>query len=124
MYRDPDLLKLAQGERCLLRVHPNCLDDEGSTTVAAHSNELIHGKGRGLKANDCMSVWACYRCHTMFDQGDMTKRQRAKLFDEAWYRQVQEWHDIADNPCLKPWKVEAARKVLEHIGAPRNEPHR
>ena len=52
MYRDPDLLKLAQGQRCLLNVHPYCDDDEGSTTVACHSNELIHGKGKGIKADD------------------------------------------------------------------------
>ena len=118
MYRDPDLLKLAQGEPCLLQVHPRCQGDYGETTVAAHSNELIHGKGKGLKANDCMSVWACYPCHTMFDQeGWKSKREKAKLFDEAWYRQVQEWHKIAENPLLRPWKVEAATRVLKHIGA-------
>jgi len=47
------------------------------------------------------------------------KRKKAKLFDEAWYRQVQEWHKLADNPTIKPWRREAARRVLEHIGAKR-----
>ena len=118
MYRDPDLLKLAQGERCLLNCHPYCLDDEGSTTVAAHSNQLIHNKGKGLKADDAMSVWACMRCHSHIDSEPyLTKRQKAKIFDEAWYKQVGEWHKIAENPLLKPWKVEAATKVLKHIGA-------
>jgi hypothetical protein len=117
MYRDKDLLKLAQGEKCLFKIHPYCLGDEGSTTVAAHANEIIHGKGTGIKANDCMTVWACYRCHTMFDQGSLSKRKKAKIFDEAWYRQVQEWHRVADEFTMRPWKVEAARKVLVHIGA-------
>jgi hypothetical protein len=49
--------------------------------------------------------------------GEMTKRQKAKIFDGGWYRQVQEWHKIADNPLLKPWKVDAAERVLKHIGA-------
>ena len=116
MYRDPDLLKLAQGEQCLFRISPRCQGDYGETTVAAHSNEIIHGKGRGIKANDSMSAWACHACHTMLDQGnEFTKRQKAKIFDEAWYRQVQEWHKIADNPLLRPWKVEAAKRVIRHI---------
>lgn len=120
MYRDPDLLKLAQGAECLLKCHPYCMGDEGSTTVAAHSNQLIHGKGRGLKADDCMSVWACTRCHDWLDiGGEMTKRQKAKIFDEGWYRQVGEWHKIADNHTIKPWRKEAAERVLKHIGAPR-----
>ena len=120
MYRDPDLLKLAQGAECLLKVHPYCMGEEGSTTVACHSNLLIHGKGRGLKADDCMTVWGCVRCHDWLDGGgELSKRQKAKIFDEGWYRQVHEWHKIADNPLLKPWRKEAAERVLKHIGAPR-----
>jgi hypothetical protein len=120
MYRDADLLKLAQGQKCLLECHPYCLGDEGSTTVAAHSNQLIHGKGRGLKADDCMTVWACHRCHEYLDSGDfLSKKEKAKLFDNSWYRQVGEWWAIADTISTKPWKVEAALRVLQHIGAKR-----
>ena len=117
MYRDPNLLKLAQGEKCLLECHPYCYGDEGSTTVAAHSNQLIHGRGRGLKADDCMSVWACHRCHEWLDQGIESKQKKAKIFDNAWYKQVHEWHNIADNPTARPWQREAAKAVLAHIGA-------
>ena len=118
-YRDPNLLRLAQGEKCLLECHPYCDGDEGSTTVAAHSNQLIHGKGRGLKADDCMSVWACQKCHHWLDQGPMSKNEKKRLFDKAWFKQVEEWHKVADNPLLKPWKVESAKAVLAHIGAKR-----
>lgn len=117
MYRDPDLLRLAQGEKCLVECHPYCLGEEGSTTVAAHSNQLIHNKSKGMKADDCMSVWCCSRCHEWLDQGPETRRKKFKLWDEAWYRQVDEWWKIADNPALKPWKVEAAKRVLAYIGA-------
>ena len=39
------------------------------TVVSAHSNLLEHGKGKGIKADDSMVAWLCYRCHTEYDQG-------------------------------------------------------
>lgn len=116
MYRDDNLLKLAKGEKCLLQIADDCLGDEGSTTVAAHSNLMAHGKGKGLKAEDCYTVWACHRCHSLFDQGGSFSRKiKEDLFFEALLRQIEEWRKIATNPLLKPWKVEAARNVLEHL---------
>lgn len=120
MYRDPDLLKLAQGQRCLLNVHPYCDDDFGDTVVACHSNELIHGKGKGIKSSDAFSVWGCSHCHSMLDQGNqLSKQEKKKLFDKAWFKQVNEWTNIAETMTIKPWKVDAAVKVLQHIGAKR-----
>jgi hypothetical protein len=49
----------------------------------------------------------------------MSKNEKKKLFDKAWFKQVHEWFNIADNIALKPWKVEAALRVLNHIGAKR-----
>ena len=116
MYRDPDLLKLAKGEKCLLRISDDCMGDEGSTTVAAHSNFMMHGKAKGLKAEDCYSVWACYKCHSIFDQGGVFNREeKAYLFYEALLRQIEEWRKIATTPTLKPWKVEAARNALDYL---------
>lgn len=116
MYRDKDLLALAQGQECLLNISRRCLCDEGSTTVACHDNSLQSGKGMSLKADDSRSVWGCYHCHTMFDQGKMDYDEKQAVFEDAYIRQVHEWAKIAANPCLKPWKVEAARRVLEHLG--------
>lgn len=116
MYRNPNLLELAKDSPCLLNFSPKCLRDDGSTTVAAHSNQMIHGKGRAIKASDAMTVWACYLCHTELDQGNLTKQKKAKVFDEAWYRQVGAWHEIADNPTIKPWRREAAKEALKHLG--------
>lgn len=116
MYRDSDLLKLAKGEKCLLQIADDCLGDEGSTTVAAHSNFMMHGKAKGLKAEDCYSVWACYKCHSIFDQGGVfTREEKADLFYEALLRQIEEWRKIATTPTLKPWKVEAARNALDYL---------
>ena len=116
MYRDPDLLKLAKGEKCLLQISDNCMGDEGSTTVAAHSNFMTHGKAKGLKAEDCYSVWACHNCHSIFDQGGVfTREEKADLFSTALLRQVEEWRKIATTPTLKFWKVETARNALDYL---------
>lgn len=116
MYRDNELLRLAKGERCLLEVHPYCQGDLGETTVACHSNQIIHGKGKGIKADDSMTVWGCVRCHTWLDQGPMTKKEKEKLFDNAWKEQLVEWSKIAANPLLRPNRKEAAERVLKHLG--------
>ena len=118
MYRDKDLLKLAQGEECLLRISRRCLTTEGSTTVACHDNSLQSGKGMSLKADDSRSVWGCYWCHAMLDQGKMEYEEKQKVFSDAFERQIQEWIKVAQTPTIRPWKVEAARKVLDHLGVP------
>ena len=116
MYRDPNLLKLAKGEKCLLQIADDCMGDEGSTTVAAHSNLMEHGKGKSLKAEDCFTVWSCHKCHSLFDQGgSFSKEEKRDIFYASLLRQLEEWRRIATSPALKPWKVEAARNALEHL---------
>jgi len=52
--------------------------------VAAHSNQLRDGKGRGLKAHDYRIASLCYRCHMELDQGvKMDKAQRVGMWEEA-----------------------------------------
>ena len=63
MYRNEKLLASANGRRCAM-----CGAMDG-TTVAAHSNLLEHGKGRGIKAHDCFVAYLCHRCHTGYDSG-------------------------------------------------------
>lgn len=58
--RNPALLKLAQGKLCLLSI-PKVCNGNPETTVAAHSNQLIHDKGKGIKAHDWASVWTSWR---------------------------------------------------------------
>lgn len=57
---------------------------EDGTVVAAHSNQLAHGKGRGLKASDWRVASLCFKCHSDLDQGKhLTREQRAEMFDQA-----------------------------------------
>lgn len=61
------------------------------SVVAAHSNQLRDGKGRGLKASDAMIAALCYRCHIELDQGkDLSKNDRVALWEEA-HRKTMQW---------------------------------
>lgn len=56
-------------------------------TQAAHSNQLIHGKGRGIKASDEFTAALCLKCHYELDQGkNLTKEQRTEMWDLAHIR--------------------------------------
>lgn len=114
MYRSHALLSLAMGNRCLLRVPGVCCGDD-STVVACHSNLGRHGKGRGLKAHDCFTVWGCHTCHAWLDQGKSSAQEREDAFEVAHKRQVEEWAWIAANPCARPRYAEAARRALQAL---------
>ena len=120
-FRDKKLLELAEGEPCLLQVSENCLGGDGSTTVACHSNLLIHGKGRSIKADDHHSVWGCYHCHIWLDSSSVDYDTKNLAFQEAYKRQLHAWLDLADNMTIKPWRREAARRVLTHMGVPHGQ---
>lgn len=63
-YRNRALLNLAKDAPCM-----NCGAQNG-TTVAAHSNSLRHGKGRGIKAHDSYIAFLCFECHRLMDANE------------------------------------------------------
>lgn len=78
MYRNKKLLES-------IRVLPcqHCGIDNG-TIVAAHSNQLRDGKGRGLKAHDYRIAALCFSCHSELDQGQkLSKSERIEMWEEA-----------------------------------------
>ena len=92
-YRNQKLLEAVREAYCM-----RCGAQVG-TVVAAHSNLLRDGKGRGLKAHDYRIAALCYRCHMNLDQGkDLTKEQRVELWEEA-HRETIGW--LFDNGKLK-----------------------
>lgn len=111
MHRSRTLLDLAERQRCLLQVPGVCCGDE-ATVVACHSNKGAHGKGKGIKAHDCYSVWGCHTCHSWLDQGGASQEEREAAFEQAHTRQIEEWAWIATNPCAKPKNIQAARDAL------------
>lgn len=85
MYRNQKLLEVVREAPCM-----NCGAQDG-TVVAAHSNWLRDGKGKGIKAHDYRIAALCFRCHSELDQGkDMTKQERRDLW-EAAHRDTIGW---------------------------------
>lgn len=77
-YRDARLLRAVRDAPCMM-----CGIQDG-TVVAAHSNQLRDGKGKGIKAHDYRIAALCYRCHAEIDQGSkMTKEQRLQAWEDA-----------------------------------------
>jgi len=91
MYRNKKLLEL-------IRVIPcqHCGLQDG-TVVAAHSNQLRDGKGRGIKSHDFRVAALCYRCHSELDQGNkLTREERVEMWEQA-HRNTIGWlfeHDM------------------------------
>jgi len=78
IYRNKNLLELVRQCPC-----QQCGIEDG-TVVAAHSNQLRDGKGRGLKAHDYRIAALCFRCHSELDQGTkMSKAERVESWEEA-----------------------------------------
>ena len=84
MYRNQKLLEAVRESPCQL-----CGAQNG-TVVAAHSNQLRDGKGRGLKASDAMIAALCYTCHMEIDQGNkLSKQERVEIWEEAHRKTIQ-----------------------------------
>lgn len=78
MYRNEKLLRACRDLPC-----QHCGIDDG-TTVAAHSNQLRDGKGRGIKAHDYRVAALCFKCHVDIDQGIiLNKAERIEIWEEA-----------------------------------------
>lgn len=85
MYRNRKLLDLLRESPCQA-----CGKSDG-TVVAAHSNQLRDGKGRGLKAHDYRTASLCFTCHAELDQGkSMSRQERIEMWEEA-HRKTIGW---------------------------------
>jgi len=78
MYRNKKLLELARLLPC-----QHCGIEDG-TVVAAHSNQLRDGKGRGLKSSDFRIASLCFRCHAEADTSStLSKIARIEMWEQA-----------------------------------------
>lgn len=93
MYRNKALLEAVREAPCM-----HCGTQNG-TVVAAHSNQLRDGKGRGIKAPDYRIAAMCFTCHHELDQGNkLSKAERVNMWDEA-HRATIGW--LFENDILK-----------------------
>lgn len=68
-----------------------CGKHNDGTVVAAHSNRLTDGKGRGIKAADYRVAYLCHNCHSEIDQGaHMSRAERIEAWEEA-HRKTIGW---------------------------------
>ena len=78
IYRNTKLLEVVRALPC-----QHCGRADG-TVVAAHSNQLRDGKGRGIKAHDYRIAALCFLCHSTLDQGaQMSRAQREEMWERA-----------------------------------------
>jgi ribosomal protein S27AE len=92
-YRNRKLLEAVRDAPCM-----SCGSKNG-TVVAAHSNRLADGKGRGMKAHDYRIAALCFHCHTAYDQGgEMGRAQKAEFFEHA-HRKTIGW--LFENDILQ-----------------------
>ncbi|NVM91096.1 hypothetical protein FHT32_004760 [Variovorax sp. SG517] len=91
--RNPALLAMARGQRCLLLVPGVCQPDP-ATTVACHSNQSAHGKAGARKADDQWHVHGCAACHWWLDQGPAPAAEKVERFGAAHRWMVSIWQDI------------------------------
>lgn len=83
IYRNRQFLDAVAALPCQLRIDGICT---GGPSVACHSNQLIDGKGRGIKASDARVCAGCAACHSWLDQGQATREFKAERFGQAAWR--------------------------------------
>jgi hypothetical protein len=89
IYRNRKLLDAARKLSC-----QHCGIQDG-TIVAAHSNQLRDGKGRGLKALDYRIASLCFSCHSTLDQGTkLSKAERIEMWEEAHRKTIGEFFEM------------------------------
>lgn len=88
-FRSTILTASSEGKPCAF-----CLQNNG-TTVPAHVNSVAMGKGKGIKAPDCLHARACQACHDLYDGRvpGWSKAERAERFALAFMRTVNAWFD-------------------------------
>lgn len=91
-YRNKALLEAVRECPC-----QHCGAQDG-TVVAAHSNQLRDGKGKGIKAHDYRIAALCHICHHQIDQGfTWNKEQKREVWEEA-HRKTVGW--LFDNDLI------------------------
>lgn len=81
---DKHLADLCRGQPCYLLV-PGQACSGRDTVVPCHSNQLRHGKGKGIKALHQYTVPGCAACHAAIDQGThLSKEEKFALWDAAY----------------------------------------
>lgn len=74
-------------EACRALPCQHCGAEDG-TVIAAHANNAIYGKGRGIKASDEFVAALCFTCHANLDQGKMSKDEKSQMWHNAHMKTI------------------------------------
>lgn len=81
----------ARDQECTLRF--DCCNGRTDTTIWAHSNRAVDGKGMGIKARDEEGCYSCHACHSWLDGGYAGHMPR-EVVDAAFDRARAESQEI------------------------------
>jgi hypothetical protein len=85
-YRNRKYLDLAHRiTECQVKIPGVCQGYVPEGCEPAHSNQQRHGKGKGLKAEDCFYAAACHACHVELDQGKSLSREEKAHYWQLGY---------------------------------------
>ena len=94
-YRNRKLLDLAHRlQFCQMQILGYCEGFSGDGCEPAHSNQIRHGKGTGIKAHDWWHVAACRACHDVLDgrtPSSLTKSEKNEYFEHGWERTMDRY---------------------------------
>lgn len=79
-FKSAHLQRMAEGQSCL-----NCGSEHG--VILAHRNEH-KARASGI---DVWAIELCFICHREFDQGNMTKEEKRRFFNDLYPEQVLRW---------------------------------
>jgi hypothetical protein len=84
-YRNKKLTQSAKHESCVSCGNLEC--------CWCHSNEIQHGKGKGLKSNDLFGFYGCLHCHNWYDgRSDIAPPSSTRFDDKkSWFRKMWEY---------------------------------
>lgn len=85
-YRNQAILDAANGEECTMG-SPMCNGDS-RTVSACHSDEQVHGKGRGIKAHDIFIFFGCSDCHRWYGSSEIPRSEKREAFHYAHARTI------------------------------------
>jgi len=86
-FRSRKLLDSSRGQNCTLNFD-GCQNDV-ATVVAAHSNQIRHGKAGKRKSDDVWSCDACGWCHDIYDcrrESKLSRTEKEWAWDAAHIR--------------------------------------
>lgn len=86
IYRNRRLLNLAHRVIDCQFMLPGCMGVSPDGCDPCHSNQSVHGKGKGIKAADDQHAAGCHHCHMVYDgqTGIVLPRYEAvERFNEA-----------------------------------------